>query len=87
MRGAIACLTKPVADDMLPYSASTARDGLAGILTTPTDVAIVTNLFTVAKLLPLLLFIGAGLFFLNPQGYSFAGAPAYTAFSASVLSR
>jgi amino acid transporter len=49
------------------------------------DVAIVTNLFTVAKLLPLLLFIGAGLFFLNPQGYSFAAAPTYTAFSASVL--
>lgn len=49
------------------------------------DVALVTNLFTVAKLLPLLIFIGAGLFFLQPQGYSFAAAPTYSAFSASVL--
>jgi len=49
------------------------------------DVAFVTNLFTVAKLLPLLLFIGAGLFFLNPDGYSFAESPTYTKFSASVL--
>jgi len=49
------------------------------------DVALVTNLFTLAKLLPLLIFIGAGLFFLKPQGYSFATAPTYSAFSASVL--
>jgi APA family basic amino acid/polyamine antiporter len=49
------------------------------------DVARVTNLFTVVKLLPLLLFIGAGLFFLNPHAYSFAEPPAYGAFSASVL--
>jgi len=49
------------------------------------DVARVTNLFTVVKLLPLLLFIGAGLFFLNPYAYSFAEPPTYGAFSASVL--
>jgi len=49
------------------------------------DVALVTNLFTLAKLLPLLIFIAAGLFFLKPQGYSFATVPTYTAFSASVL--
>jgi amino acid transporter len=49
------------------------------------DVAALTNLFTVAKLLPLLLFIGAGLFFINPDAYSMAQAPSYGAFSASVL--
>ena len=49
------------------------------------DVAIVTNVMTVAKLLPLLLFIGAGLFFLNPHAYSFAEPPSYVAFSGSVL--
>ncbi len=49
------------------------------------DVARVTNLLTVAKLLPLLLFIAVGLFFLNPQAYSFGEPPTYGAFSASVL--
>lgn len=49
------------------------------------DVALVTNLFTVAKLLPLLFFIGVGIFFLSPRAYSLAAAPTYTAFSASVL--
>jgi len=49
------------------------------------DVARVNNLLTVAKLLPLLLFIAAGLFFLNPHAYSFGELPSYGSFSASVL--
>ena len=49
------------------------------------DVAILTNLFTIAKLLPLLLFVTVGVFFLNPHAYSFAEPPTYGAFSASVL--
>ena len=49
------------------------------------DAARVTNVFTVGKLIPIILFIGVGLFFLNSQNYSFAERPAYGAFSSSVL--
>jgi APA family basic amino acid/polyamine antiporter len=49
------------------------------------QAAIVSNLFTVGKLVPLLIFIVAGLFFLSPHNYSFAVQPAYAPFSQSVL--
>lgn len=49
------------------------------------DAALVTNVFTIGKLIPLILFIAVGLFFLNPHAYSFAERPAYGAFSSSVL--
>src|SRR5713226_3889732 len=49
------------------------------------DAALVTNVFTVGKLIPLVLFIAVGLFFLNTHAYSFAERPAYGAFSSSVL--
>ena len=49
------------------------------------DVAALTNVFTIAKLLPILLFIGAGLFFISPDAYSFAGPLQAGPFSASVL--
>ena len=49
------------------------------------DAAIVSNIFTIGKLIPIIIFIAAGLFFLNPQNYSFADRPTYGAFSASVL--
>ncbi len=49
------------------------------------QAAIVSNLFTVGKLVPMLIFVGAGLFFLNPQNYSFAAQPEYAPFSQSVL--
>src|SRR6266851_5945946 len=49
------------------------------------DAARVTNVFTVGKLIPIILFIGVGVFFLNSQNYSFAERPAYGAFSSSVL--
>ncbi|HEX8922374.1 MAG TPA: APC family permease, partial [Pyrinomonadaceae bacterium] len=43
------------------------------------------NFFTIGKLIPLVLFIAAGLFFINSGNYSFATHPSYTAFSTSVL--
>src|SRR5438132_11642903 len=49
------------------------------------DAALVTNVFTIGKLIPLILFIAVGLFFLNTHAYSFAERPAYGAFSSSVL--
>jgi len=49
------------------------------------DTALVSNLFTVGKLIPMVLFIAVGLFFINPGSYSFAEAPGYGAFSQSVL--
>lgn len=49
------------------------------------QAAIVSNCFTVGKLIPILIFITAGLFFLNPQAYAFGPAPSTGAFSQSVL--
>jgi amino acid transporter len=49
------------------------------------NAALVTNVFTIGKLIPIILFIAVGMFFLNPQNYSLAERPAYGAFSSSVL--
>jgi amino acid transporter len=49
------------------------------------EATVASNLFTVGKLIPLLIFIAAGLFFLNPNAYSFGPAPTASAFSQSVL--
>jgi amino acid transporter len=49
------------------------------------QAAIASNLFTVGKLIPLIIFIAAGLFFLNPKAYAFGPAPSVGAFSQSVL--
>jgi amino acid transporter len=49
------------------------------------QAAIVSNVFTVGKLVPILIFIAAGLFFLNPNAYEFGPAPTTGAFSQSVL--
>src|SRR3977135_3324611 len=49
------------------------------------QAAIVSNLFTVGKLIPLIIFIAAGLFFLNPHAFALGPAPAASAFSQSVL--
>ena len=43
------------------------------------------NVFTVGKLVPLVLLVVAGSFFINTQIYSSAAPPSYTGFSASVL--
>src|SRR5438067_9696097 len=47
--------------------------------------AIFSNLFTVGKLIPLILLVAVGLFFINTGNYSFAAPPGYAAFSSSVL--
>jgi len=49
------------------------------------QAAIVSNLFTVGKLIPLIIFVAAGLFFLNPQAFALGARPATGAFSQSVL--
>jgi len=54
-------------------------------LTGVRNAANVGNFFTVAKLIPLLLFIGAGVFFLDSSRYSLAARPPFGEFSVSVL--
>lgn len=49
------------------------------------QAAIVSNVFTVGKLIPMLIFIGVGLFFLNPHAFALGPPPAAGAFSQSVL--
>ena len=49
------------------------------------QAAIVSNAFTIGKLVPIIIFIAAGLFFLNPQAYEFGPSPSAGAFSQSVL--
>jgi amino acid transporter len=49
------------------------------------QAAIVSNLFTVGKLIPLIIFVAAGLFFLNHQAFALGPRPASGAFSQSVL--
>jgi amino acid transporter len=49
------------------------------------QAAIVSNVFTVGKLVPIIIFVGLGLFFLNPQAFVPQQAPVAGAFSQSVL--
>ena len=49
------------------------------------STATVTNVFTVGKLIPLLLFVAVGLFFISPQNYSLAVRPTYTSFTTAML--
>jgi len=49
------------------------------------QTAIVSNAFTIGKLVPLIIFIAAGLFFLNPQAFEMGAAPTSASFSKSVL--
>src|SRR5204863_5485525 len=49
------------------------------------QAAIVSNVFTIGKLVPIIIFIAAGLCFLNPQAYEFGPRPSTGAFSQSVL--
>jgi APA family basic amino acid/polyamine antiporter len=49
------------------------------------EAAIVSNVFTIGKLVPMLIFIIAGLFFLNGANFSFGPPPAVGMFSQSVL--
>ena len=47
--------------------------------------AVLTNIFTVGKLVPLFVFVLVGLFFIQPQNYNFDVVPQYAAFSSAVL--
>src|SRR5262245_28603313 len=49
------------------------------------NAATFSDIFTVAKLIPMVLFIMTGLFFLNPESFSGAPQPSISAFSQSVL--
>lgn len=49
------------------------------------QAAIVSNAFTIGKLVALIIFIAAGLFFLNPQAFAPGPAPETASFSQSVL--
>jgi amino acid transporter len=49
------------------------------------QAAIVSNVFTIGKLVPIIIFVGAGLFFLNPQAFALGPRPETGAFSQSVL--
>lgn len=47
--------------------------------------AIITNVFTLGKLVPLLLFATVGLFFLKAENFTFGAIPQYGSFSSAVL--
>lgn len=49
------------------------------------QTTLTSNVFTVGKLIPLLLLIGAGIFFIDPHRYSFAATPEFSSFSTAVL--
>ena len=49
------------------------------------QAAIVSNVFTIGKLVPIILFVAAGLFFVHPQAYALGVVPTTGAFSQSVL--
>ena len=47
--------------------------------------ALLTNVFTVGKIVPLLLLVAVGVFFIQPANFDFADSPTYTNFSQAVL--
>lgn len=49
------------------------------------ESALMTNVFTIGKLVPLLIFAIVGLFFISPQNFSFDVIPGYSNFSSAVL--
>src|SRR5262245_3007755 len=49
------------------------------------QAALAADVFTIGKLVPLLIFIAVGLFFLRPGAYRFGSLPSTSAFSQSVL--
>ncbi len=46
---------------------------------------IMTNIFTVGKIVPLIIFATVGLFFISPANFNFSITPDYTAFSSATL--
>ena len=49
------------------------------------QAARLSNYFTIGKLIPIIIFIAAGLFFIQPQAFTLGAAPTTGAFSQSVL--
>ncbi len=49
------------------------------------ESVILTNIFTVGKIVPLLVFAFVGLLFIQPSNFTFDAAPDYTSFSSAVL--
>jgi amino acid transporter len=49
------------------------------------ETAIVTNVFTVGKIVPLLIFAAVGVFFIEPSNFNFSAVPGNDAFAAAVL--
>lgn len=49
------------------------------------QAAMFTNVFTVGKLLPMIIFVAVGLFFINPHAFALAERPSNGAFSQAVL--
>ncbi|MEP6818592.1 MAG: amino acid permease, partial [bacterium] len=49
------------------------------------NAAITSNIFTMAKLVPLILFVGVGLFFLTRANFTLGAYPSYGSFSTAVL--
>lgn len=47
--------------------------------------AILTNIFTVGKLIPLVIFAAVGLFFIQPENFSFTSTPTNESFSSAIL--
>lgn len=46
---------------------------------------IMTNVFTLGKLLPLVVFVAVGIFFIDPANFTFDAVPEYGAFSSAIL--
>ncbi len=49
------------------------------------ESTIMTNIFTVGKIVPLLIFAAVGVFFIQPENFSFATMPEYGKFSEAIL--
>ena len=49
------------------------------------ESAIMTNIFTVGKIIPLIIFAVVGLFFIDPANFNFEAAPDYHSFSKAIL--
>ena len=49
------------------------------------ESVILTNIFTVGKIVPLLIFAAVGVFFIQPANFSFAVTPDYNTFSSAIL--
>ncbi len=49
------------------------------------ESTIMTNIFTVGKIVPLLIFAAIGVFFIEPENFSFAQTPEYGKFSEAIL--